>query len=142
MKKSFSNLVENGTLIKSQRAEDELKIVFCNAVKFGDRLEYDIIERSFLPGDFEYNRILIWSMGCCRDQNYLQNYFNLLLNKTFERYFPDIIQSAAENKIGKLILFEILFNRFEEITTHIGLHRLFPLFESISTEFELRIVRK
>lgn len=140
MKKSFTNLIENGTLTKSQRPEDELRIVFCNAVKFGDRVEYDAIEKSIQSDDFEYNRILVWAMGCCRDQNYLQNYFNLLLDETFERHVPDIIQSAAENRIGKMILFEILYNRFEEIVDHVGLDSFLPLIESISTEFELRVV--
>lgn len=140
MKRSFHNLVENGTLIKSQRTEDELHIVFCNAVKYGDRLEYSVIERSIQTGDLEYNRLLVEAMGCSRDQNFLQNYFNLIFNETFYQYVPNIINAAAGNKIGKFILLEMLFNRFDDIVGVVGLERIIPLFESITTEFELKLV--
>lgn len=142
MKKSFGNLIENGTLIKSQQSEEELSVVLCNAVKFGDRMEYDIIEKSLQTDDFEYNRILISALGCCRDANYLENYYNLLLNETHSQYIQDIIESAITNRVGKFILFEMLYNRFEEITNHVGLDSFLPLIESISTEFEFRVVSK
>lgn len=140
MKRSFSNLVENGTLIESQRSDDELRIVFCNAIKFGDNVEYDVIEKSLRTDNIDYNRLLVWTLGCTRDQSYLQNYFNLLLNATFKHYVPEIIESTADNRIGKIILLEMVYNRFEDIVNHIGLDSLMPLFESISTEFDMKMV--
>lgn len=140
MKKSFHNLIENGTVIKSQRSDDELRIVFCNAMKFGDKLEYEVIEKSLRTDNIDYNRLIVWALGCTRDQNYLQNYFNFLLNDTFKQYVPEIIASTIENKIGKIILLEMIYNRFEEIINHIALDNLMPLFESISTEFDMKMV--
>lgn len=142
MKQAFKNLIKNGTIDKSSASERELRTILCNAVKYGDAVEYEILERGLITDDIDHKRLLISSMGCTREHNNLEKISGLLSNATWKLYTSDIVTSISENKIGKILFLEILYNQFDAIVKNIGLDSLLPLFESISTEFELRLVSK
>lgn len=138
----MNNLINEGKLIKSQKALDEIKMIACTAIKHGGQSEWNLVLGGLQTNDYNYNRILVASLGCTTNPLLLNTYLSMLTNSTFLQYTPDILQSLASNKVAKVYGLEYVYRQFDSLVkSGVTLRSLVPLLRSISTELEYKMVR-
>lgn len=136
--KEFGYLITDNVLSKSMTSLADLKIILCTSIKYGGSENWNLIYHALEGMDKEYNRILMYSLGCSRDATLAHTYSRLVKNYTV--YSDIILNSAKDNKITKVAMFEYLYQNFDSLLSHLELVKFMEFFESISTELEFQMV--
>lgn len=129
-------------MFKTQWALEGDRITFCTVIRFGFKVEWNLVLDMLHGNDMIYNAMLVEALGCSREPAILSVYLGFLRNSTMSPYFPNIIKAMAENDVSKIMALEYVFEDIEYFLDYIGIAVMAPLFRRISTEVEYKMVCK
>lgn len=129
------------TIPKTLNEKDDMFLRNCVIARRGSQLEYNLLKENLHSNHIAIKQIAIKSLACSQNPDNLNSLLLLIFNEEFKPFVNDILQAAAvNNDIGKLLFLKMLYNDFDQIVTHVDLDTMLMVFESIRTEFELKVV--
>lgn len=140
-KKDFQSLIINDTLKRSQRSSTDVEQFYCTVIRFGDIENWYFVRDSFeRHNNHDYNKALIYSLGCSVDRSMLNEYYQLLLDKNYKGYAEAMLRSMRDNQLGQKFALEFLYTNFQQLHTFHGLHTLKILLKSIENQYDYKLV--
>ncbi|XP_037027634.1 aminopeptidase Ey-like [Bradysia coprophila] len=138
--KDFQNLIINDTLTLSQRSATDVEQLYCTVIRFGDAQSWHLVRNSFDPtNNHNYNKALLYSLGCSTDLRILGEYFSLLLDSQYKDYAGTIVRSMNDNQIGQKYALEYFYTNFQQLQQMHGLPTLKTLLKGISTTYDYKL---